>query len=752
MAISNSTDRFNGALASLAIKVPCVAVSNIALTLSAEQTVNGIAVVSGDRVLVKDQADPIENGIYVVSSSAWDRAPDWDGTRDVTKRTIIVCGRSGVQTNVMYQQDTAGIIRVGTDATTFSVFFDPDAGTQDLQDVTTIGNVTNTGLILTGNGSSGGSITQYDAATADQVQSFLDGTDYNIQVVTGVVDFDIGLNATGLMNFHRPVTVAAGLADRVLGNFGDLTPGSTGIGASADADHIVAVNSSTAGDQVGFHAQASVGANQHRAFFGVHDADVWGLAAWGTSNPTEFIVESGGESIIEATYNGSTRVFHNNVLAFGTHVAGLELPNANSINWLDAVAATQEMVIFENVSRAVAGVGSIIANFEGITGDRTYTGDDGRVWTFGGTTANNEISSLQAKFGSTSYLVGADDTVDDHIYTNINTEYTAGDFVCGTRDWFVRFWFWTSVSQTGGNDLCAISDSTTGARAIRWQTNNNAWAIAYDGTGNGSEESFPTFGSSPTDSVWHEVVFERVGNSIYCYQDGVLSGSPADCTGDNIGTQITGVAYAVIGASAQSGSFDGAPKEPCYIDSFEMRIGENIYGGTAPGSAQTSPPATDIETLVVGDPGFKTQIDGNALNIAGAYDLPVVDGTVDQVLVTDGAGTVSFSDNVDPSISEINVQNGNYTLVLADKGKTIQKATSTVAITHTIPANASVAYALGTMICFRNSGTVDASVAITTDTMTGTDGATGTRTLGANQVAIVQKITATTWEYSASDL
>ncbi len=341
MAISNSTDRFNGALAALAIKVPCVAVTNAPITLNAEQTVNGVAVVSLDRVLVKDQANQIENGIYVVSSSDWDRAPDWDGNRDVTKRTIIVCGRSGGASNVMYQQDEAGTIRVGTDATTFSTFFDPDAGTQDLQDVTTIGNFTDTGIILQGSGAAAGTLTQRDATDTDEVQLFLDGTDYNIQAVSGVVDFDIGLNATGLMNFHRPITTAFGLADRVYGNFGDLTPGSVSIGASADADHIVAVLSSTAGDQVGFVAQASVGANQHRVFFGVHDADVWGLAAWGTSNPTEFIIESGGESIIEATYNGSTRLYGNNTLMVTAESALVRVEAAMSM--LEQTAAPADV-------------------------------------------------------------------------------------------------------------------------------------------------------------------------------------------------------------------------------------------------------------------------------------------------------------------------------------------------------------------------------------------------------------------------
>ena len=48
------------------------------ITLSGTQTVDGVAVVSGDRVLVKNQSLPKDNGIYVVDASAWTRATDFD--------------------------------------------------------------------------------------------------------------------------------------------------------------------------------------------------------------------------------------------------------------------------------------------------------------------------------------------------------------------------------------------------------------------------------------------------------------------------------------------------------------------------------------------------------------------------------------------------------------------------------------------------------------------------------------------------
>lgn len=48
------------------------------ITLSAAQTVDDIALVAGDRVLVKDQTSSPTNGIYIVQGGAWTRAADAD--------------------------------------------------------------------------------------------------------------------------------------------------------------------------------------------------------------------------------------------------------------------------------------------------------------------------------------------------------------------------------------------------------------------------------------------------------------------------------------------------------------------------------------------------------------------------------------------------------------------------------------------------------------------------------------------------
>lgn len=57
-------------------KASCVVATTANITLSGTQTIDGVAVIAGDRVLVKNQTATADNGIYVVSASAWARSSD----------------------------------------------------------------------------------------------------------------------------------------------------------------------------------------------------------------------------------------------------------------------------------------------------------------------------------------------------------------------------------------------------------------------------------------------------------------------------------------------------------------------------------------------------------------------------------------------------------------------------------------------------------------------------------------------------
>lgn len=120
-----------------------------------------------------------------------------------------------------------------------------------------------------------------------------------------------------------------------------------------------------------------------------------------------------------------------------------------------------------------------------------------------------------------------------------------------------------------------------------------------------------------------------------------------------------------------------------------------------------------------------------------------------QSCTADGTNAVGFRE-----IPQ-NSQSAAYTAVLADSGKHIyHPSADTTARTWTIPANASVAYPIGTAITFVNdtsAGTL--TIAITTDTMVlAGAGTTGSRTLAANWIATAVKVTSTRWIISGTNL
>lgn len=81
--------------------------------LSGLQTVDGVVLSAGARVLVKDQALGKDNGIYLASAGAWTRATDFDSGLDVTPGATIPVEQGAVNADSIWQLSTDGSIIIG---------------------------------------------------------------------------------------------------------------------------------------------------------------------------------------------------------------------------------------------------------------------------------------------------------------------------------------------------------------------------------------------------------------------------------------------------------------------------------------------------------------------------------------------------------------------------------------------------------------------------------------------------------------
>lgn len=188
---STATDRIDGISTSEAVKVSCrlIALGNI--TLSGLQTVDGVTCAAGDRILVANQTNAVDNGIYLAATTAWTREPDFDGARDATTGTLVFvfAGTTKAATwwavttimpfviaqdPVNFQQTTlafiavqatesiAGIAEIATEAET-------DAGTDDQRIVTPLKLAKKDPQSVTSTGSANAYVVTYSPAPAQLI-------------------------------------------------------------------------------------------------------------------------------------------------------------------------------------------------------------------------------------------------------------------------------------------------------------------------------------------------------------------------------------------------------------------------------------------------------------------------------------------------------------------------------------------------------------------------------------------------------
>ncbi len=94
------------------------------MVLAGVQEVDGLAVPVGSRVLVKDQAQAKDNGLYLVSADSWTRTVDADSSDKVTPGLSVTVERGSKNADTLWLLTTDAPIVLGTTALSFRNFTD----------------------------------------------------------------------------------------------------------------------------------------------------------------------------------------------------------------------------------------------------------------------------------------------------------------------------------------------------------------------------------------------------------------------------------------------------------------------------------------------------------------------------------------------------------------------------------------------------------------------------------------------------
>lgn len=160
---------------------PAVLVATTAnITLSGLQTIDGISVTAGARVLVKNQSTASQNGIYIVASGAWSRATDMSLWTEVPSAFVFVEeGSTQADTGWVCTSDPGGTL--GTTSVTWVQF-------------------SGAGTYLAGNGLSLTGSTFAAVGTANRIAVSGSGIDIDASYVGQSSITTLGTIATGTWN------------------------------------------------------------------------------------------------------------------------------------------------------------------------------------------------------------------------------------------------------------------------------------------------------------------------------------------------------------------------------------------------------------------------------------------------------------------------------------------------------------------------------------------------------------------------
>jgi hypothetical protein len=454
-------------------KASCVVATTANITLSGTQTIDGIAVSVGDRVLVKDQSTASQNGIYLCASSTWTRTTDantWDEL--VAAFTFIEKGTT--QANNGYISTITAGGTLGTTAVTFAQF--SGAG-----QITAGAGLTKSGnTIDVGTASSSRIVVNSD--NIDLATSGVTAGTYK-SVTTDVYGrITAGTNPTTLSGFGITDTYTSAQIDTL---FGSTESAATSAAAAATSASNAATSATNASTSAG-NASTSATAAAASATSAAASYDSFDDRYLGPKSSAPSVDNDGNALLTGALYwNTSTNnlfVWTGSTWTSAAFTSGGFLVNTNNLSDVSSASTART-----NLGLAIGtNVQAYNANTAVTNSAQTFTATQ----TFSGTSSATAIVLNDAAEVATVSATAATGTINYDITTQSVLYYTSN----ASANWTVNF---RASSGTSLNTLMSTGQSMTVAFLVtQGSTAYYNSAVQVDGTTSGVTTRW--LGGAPT--------------------------------------------------------------------------------------------------------------------------------------------------------------------------------------------------------------------------------------------------------------
>ena len=724
--------------AGISWKNPVTAATLTNITLSGTQTVDGVALIAGNTVLVKNQTDNTKNGIYQVNAGAWTYATGSTTWSQYVSAVVFI--EYGTQGGTAWYCTAVPGGTLGTTAMTwsnFTVSSSYSAGT-GLTLAAGVFSITNTGVAAS----------TYGSATASPVFAV------NAQgQITSVTNTTITPALGSITGFGTGV--ATFLATPTSANLAAAVSDETGSGALVFATSPTfvtpALGTPESGVVTNLTGTASININ----------------GSVGATTPT-----TGAFTVLSTSSTTNTTP----VLGFNASNCNIASGGTISGSYLQAVMQNKSGTAGASTNWAVSndlgtdssyygefGMNSSVfsastpADFFSINNGIYFSGHDGDISIGSGNGYKTYLA--WGTTGQSAHVINATGAIG--LSTNLGTTPagsgtsgfgTSGQVLTSAGSGAAPTWTTPTVAAYPG---AGIANST-----------GSAWGTSYSTTGSGTVVALAT---SPT------FVTPILGTP--------TSATLTNATGLPVGTGIsglgTGVATALavnVGSAGAFVTFNGALGTPSSGVATNLTgtasglsIGGNAATATSATSATTATNATntaitdDTTTATSVYPTWVTTTTGNLPQKTSSTKLSFVPSTgvlsatsyagsgssLTGVITTAGTGLTASSGTLNATGTTINSQTAGYTLVAGDAGKTVSITTGGVTVNNSVMSAGNI------VSIYNNSGssqTITQGTGVTLQWAGQTASSTGNRTLGLYGLATIVYISASNAVITGSGL